>query len=477
MCCVYILLSSNELYFSLCAFSNAVSFKSINADDIDYVEKFIKFELSLCHNFTSHVHINDGNPIIKLSETNKVHFYGEYTSNPGNFQFSLVERKLIEFLAAHVKDVVDRGKVNNYLCHFNQTDSSNEMAFGKYFGDIQNKPTTNSESPECLNKTLYLLNKLIATAKQNALRDKCSFRYDVELKEFFTYIRMLAGPFAYETLQKNLPLCVPALSSTNRYIRRTNCKMVEGILRCEELRIYLEERKLPFEVALSEDATRIDGNVQYDARTDQMIGFVLPIDPLTGMPIAYSYRARNEQEILQHFACGQVSHFVNVIMAQPLGKVAPFCLLVFGTNSKYTAEDVSKRWIHIVDQLRNLNINVISISSDSDPKYNSAMRKNSCLGFPLSISMSDFGPINWFSCANLMPPFYVQDTTHIGTKMRNFMLKTKQNCKKLPFGTKYFINIGHLKNLKDNFSKSEHMLCDSTLNPNDRQNFSSVLRM
>lgn len=160
-----------------------------------------------------------------------------------------------------------------------------------------------------------------------------------------------------------------------------------------------------------------------------------------------------------------------------MGTESPFCLLIFGTNSKYTAEDVSKRWMHIVNQLCKSNINVISISSDSDPKYNSAMRKNSCLGLPLVAPAISFGSVEWFSCGNLKAPFYVQDTTHIGTKLRNFFFKTKRNPKKLPFGRKYFIDIEHLEYLQRNLSKSEHMLCATTLNPIDRQNFKSVETM
>lgn len=56
------------------------------------------------------------------------------------------------------------------------------------------------------------------------------------------------------------------------------------------------------------------------------------------------------------------------------------------------------------------------------------------------------------------------------------MLKTKSNSEKLPFG-KYFIDIEHLENLQKKCSKNEHFLCATTLNPDDRQNFSSVLRM
>lgn len=101
------------------------------------------------------------------------------------------------------------------------------------------------------------------------------------------------------------------------------------------------------------------------------------------------------------------------------------------------------------------------------------MRKDSRLGIQLPES-DNLESFDWFSCDKLEPPFHVQDTTHVGTEARNLILKTKRNPKKLPFGKKYFIDVEHLEYLRLHFSKSEHMLCATTLNPVDRQNFKSV---
>lgn len=159
-------------------------------------------------------------------------------------------------------------------------------------------------------------------------------------------------------------------------------------------------------------------------------------------------------------------------MAQPLADVPPFCLAMFGSDSKYTSEDVENRWKYITNELSKLNINVLVIASDSDPKYNRAMRLQSTLGFvPVS---SD---LKWFSCnfINISGPFYMQDSTHIGTKLRNFLLRFRN--KKIPFGPKYSIEIEHLYTLLNTKSKDQHLMTGTTLNPSDRQNFSSVLRM
>lgn len=139
----------------------------------------------------------------------------------------------------------------------------------------------------------------------------------------------------------------------------------------------------------------------------------------------------------------------------------------------YSAQitNIHHRWSHIISELANLNIKVLSFSSDSDPKYNAAMRRLSNLGF-----YSNDVP-KWFSCGeNIDGPFYIQDTIHIATKIRNFLLNMFWRKKIIPFG-KYFVDMEHLFCLLNMFSKDRHMLTASILSPTDRQNFNSVLRM
>lgn len=252
--------------------------------------------------------------------------------------------------------------------------------------------------------------------------------------------------------------------------------MVEGCLRSNQLLKYLKDRSLPLVVSISEDATRIDGRIQYDAKTNQISGFVLPINSETGMPIPYSFQARNATEILNHFSSGNtVAHFVNVIMARPLANYPPFCLLLFSSDGRYTAEDVIKRWKYIEKELETIGIHVLTISSDSDPRYNSAMRKNSSLGKKSNI----FGEVDWF-CSGLdiksKKTFNFQDFIHLVTKLRNFFLKTLGDAAKLPFGD-YYIRIDHLQFLLEHFNKDEHELTPSVLDPVDRQNYQSAQRI
>lgn len=268
-------------------------------------------------------------------------------------------------------------------------------------------------------------------------------------------------------------IALPSIVSTNRYIRAFNHSVNEGILRCEELLLYLKSRNLPLVVSLSEDATRIVGRVQYDSKTNQLMGFALPLNTENGLPVPFTYKARSSREIVAHFTSNNpVAGFINVIMARPITDkpVASFCLLLFCSNNTYSAGDVSRRWSTTVNELKKLKIKVLTVSSDSDPKYNSCMRRMS--------QMHELTNINWaeFVSELYQYPFFVQDTTHIATKLRNFLLRTLTNPTKLLFG-KYYISLEHLIILIDMFSKDKHNLTMHTLNPADRQNFESVIRM
>lgn len=391
-----------------------------------------------------------------------------FANDPKNFTFLCGEKIFIEELVDHVKKKADDGGINKGLKHFNAEEKTDTLT-------VENRATPSKSVIEHKvpnTKTHFFLNKLLSAADRNSKRKKGGYRYDSDIKRYASYLRMIAGPLAYETIQKNLEHSLPSLPSTNRYIQSTNCHIVDGILRSEELLIYLKERNLPLVVSLSEDATRIQGRVQYDSYTNQLVGFTLPLNKRSGMPIPYSYPARNATEICSHFSGeNSVSNFLIIVMAQPISVNAkPFCLVAFGSDNSYSAMDVANRWKNMVKELAKLGIKVLTISSDSDPRYNAAMRQLSKLGQKCSA-------YELFSCDYMSQgPFYVQDTVHIGTKLRNFILRTILNELKLPFG-KYFINWNHLNILLKNFAKDTHQLTASVLNPVDRQNFSSVLRM
>lgn len=429
-------------------------FKSVDDGVMNQIEDFVRNDLEdIIASFKS-----------AGKEINEIDYYGEiYVHKPSSFKFFIGDRLLILRLVEYAKTIKHEEKT--------VPDTKQPIEVCSAI-----KTPKTSENPT---QTHYLLNKMLDVANKNASRPKNGYRYDDEIKSYASYYRLLSGPLAYETLQKNLPCALPSLPSVNRYVHKTNCRVTEGVPRFEELNQYLEERNHEKIVVLSEDATRIIGRIQYDKYTNQIIGFTLPLNEKNGLPIPFSFPARNALEIMQHFSENNTtSALVNVIMAQPISKNPPpaFCLLLYGTDNKFTTEDVCCRWQYIVQKLNELSIKVLCISSDSDPRYNAAMKKLSKLGYP----SKKFPDLNWFGCGDVdfddFHTFYVQDTTHLGTKLRNLLLKTINFPLKLPCG-KYFVQQYHLQELISRFTKDKHNLSPIVLNPIDKQNFESVLRI
>lgn len=321
--------------------------------------------------------------------------------------------------------------------------------------------------------------RMIGSNKANINRTGRGFRYNEELKMYCAYIRMLGGRLAYETLKANATHSIPNLSSIDRYIGRSKSNAEEGVLRTDELAKYLQDLNLPRIVLLSEDATRIVNRIQYDKGTNKLVGFVLPIQDSNGMPFTGRNDASSAAAIERCFFDVKTggekkrSSNVNVVMAQPLARGIPaFCLLIFGTDSMYNSEDIRKRWNFIVDELRKRDIEVLSFSSDSDPKFNSVMRQHLKLGQKTQITSSLPEYFNADFPSSMGHSYVpVQDTVHIGTKFRNRIIN-----KTLKFG-EYDVSINHVMTLIEMFSKDKHKLCASTVKPTDRMNFDSVLKI
>lgn len=438
-------------------FCSSVVFKEIDENDINTVELFVREELSAMW--------HDERVTLAYGNESKDAFGPFYAFNPSSFKFLPGDKKLIRKLVDHVNSCE-----NQEITIASGTDGKEMTAVHvQNLNSAELLPVRDFET-----RTNFFLNKLQTVAKFNfSKKSKEGFRFDDEIKMYAAYLRMICGPLAYNTIQRNLEGALPALVSANRYINRSEYAVAEGVLRSKDLLKYLTELNSPLAVCISEDCTRVEGRIQYDSKTNQIIGFTAPINKLTGLPMPFAFPARNAEEIFNYFSSeNSVSSFVDIIMAQPLANVPPFCLAIFGSDSKYTSTDIENRWSYIKSELNKLDIKVLIISSDSDPKYNRAMRNLSGL-----FELSDKELFDWRACNSnsIDYPFFVQDPTHIGTKLRNFLLRYKN--KSLAFGTKYSIELDHLYILLNTVPKDQHLLTLSTLNPADRQNFASVLRM
>lgn len=137
-----------------------------------------------------------------------------------------------------------------------------------------------------------------------------------------------------------------------KYINQDKNLLTEGQLRCSELKIYLDKIGAPHTVWLSEDGSGIIQRAVYDMRSNKLVGINLPIDELTGMPIASSYFARSLSEISKHMN-NRLSSLVYAVMAQPVkSKCPPFVLQLYGTDNKFTTRNVLDRWEHTINELK-----------------------------------------------------------------------------------------------------------------------------
>lgn len=220
----------------------------------------------------------------------------------------------------------------------------------------------------------YVLKMILKSAENNHEREPKGRRYDECLSYFATYIYLLCGRACYETLCNNLPLPQPNsickylyshfISSYSvklhvfaflflvSHISQSKCQIIEGHLRTKELLNYLEKMQLEKIVWLCEDGTGINSKVEYHPSTNQLVGLVLPTNSTTGMPIPFTFMANSAEEIEKH-SRERPSTLVYVILALPLKpNVPPFVLQLFGTDNKFTTDNVLQRWQHTIRDLQ-----------------------------------------------------------------------------------------------------------------------------
>ncbi|XP_055308257.1 uncharacterized protein LOC129572338 [Sitodiplosis mosellana] len=291
-----------------------------------------------------------------------------------------------------------------------------------------------------------ILTELLKTAKNNSNKSKHAYQYNDIVRYFSTYIFLLCGRTCYETLSKNLP--IPSTKTILRCIKDTKECIIEGQLRCNDLAKYLHEHNAGNDVWICEDGSGLVPKILYDPSSDHLIGMTLLIDDRTGCPQRFKVTTQDE-EMIKSFCRMTKSSHIYLILAIPLKEgVAPFVLQMFGTDNRFTARNVVKRWNYTVAELNRFGIKVRGFSSDGDPRLLAAMRNQMCLDGGIC---------------------FMQDATHGILKLRTCFLRSYAA---LPMGNK-LASVAHLKLLIRNAPKEVHGLVLSDVSPIDRQNFKS----
>lgn len=137
-----------------------------------------------------------------------------------------------------------------------------------------------------------------------------------------------------------------------RNINQNKSKIDEGNLRCAELFDYLKEKNCVMDIWISEDGSGIVPQIQYDPVQDELVGMTLAFDDKTGCPKKFVSTAKDDAEIRKFIEYGK-STLVYIVMAIPINEdIPPFILQLFGTNNKFKALDVVRRWVHTVHELK-----------------------------------------------------------------------------------------------------------------------------
>ncbi|XP_039308140.1 uncharacterized protein LOC120358322 isoform X1 [Solenopsis invicta] len=322
--------------------------------------------------------------------------------------------------------------------------------------DLQNTllSIANTENTSNFANISSFLECLKDTAMKNIKRKKHGNKFTSPLKLFSLYIFIVGGRVLYELLHANLQSILPSITTINRLIDKES-NIVNGIVRLKELKLFLIKRNYPLNVFISEHQTAIIKNIAYDSKSNQMIGFVSSCKK-NGFP-KNNFYVNSVKDIENAFSKYVVGCNAYVYMAQPLIDNAPaFCLTVFASDdNRFNHNDVLARWTFLKNELEKLDIQITGFSNDGDTRCLKDMRIWSKI--PL-LSKNPYSP--YFQIEfDIKKPVCIQDTVHIGTKIKTRFLKPNVF---LPMGSK-IVSPEHVKKLIKQFSKDKHLLCDSDL--------------
>lgn len=162
----------------------------------------------------------------------------------------------------------------------------------------------------------------------------------------------------------------------------------------------------------------------------------------------------------------------------------PYVLAAYGTNNRFTAIDILRRWSFLYNRCKDQGIRLVGFATDSDSRYLKVMRLS--LGFFASLPnidlLNDQDKLFDISCPKTWSFFFMrskqlylsmQDGVHLATKIRNRLLSKKTT---LLMGNQY-VRVTHLEDLIENYSRIDHNLVKSDVFPHDRQNFTSCLKI
>ncbi|CAM4987215.1 unnamed protein product, partial [Rotaria socialis] len=267
--------------------------------------------------------------------------------------------------------------------------------------------------------------------------------FSLKNDDFYEFIQVLVGQQMADILK------FQSITSTQSLIRNPNIFAIFNMNSSESSFLMIRERscfqldngafivKIGLNVQYvfdSEDCTGIVKRIKYDSTTNTFTGFPSLLG--RGVPVKSYYQTDSFDALKLWLNSIDKASLLNVHMIQPVQSTdnssipSPYLLSAYGIDNTATANDILQRWWYIFNQSLQRNIRTIGFST---------------------------GP------------------THLITKWRN---RLSSATAELCLGNQP-ISINHLHDIieNDTYSKLDHGLTKSDINPKDRQNFSSCLKL
>jgi hypothetical protein len=327
----------------------------------------------------------------------------------------------------------------------------------------------------------YFLQIIVRNSLKNGNVTPKGRRYDMDLKNISTYLFLRGGTKLYEFLSENASL--PSRKTITHHINRDCMKVIEGKLYVNELLELLNLYNLPKIVCVSEDDTKVVELVEYNGTYNCLTGLVAPIDNHSGFPKIHFFKANNAQNIREAVQNGSKSTNVHMILAKSISPgnfliinclkinneilltASPtFLLSYFGTDGKFTHNDVIKRMRFMYEELKNVGIKVCAFSSDGISSHLKAQKffvdfgaEHNFFGFPI--------------IGNLHSEiFSIQDVDHVLKKLKTRLYDESD----LMIIGSSFATLAHLIIIYKKYDKLQHKLILSDIDASDTMNYSAI---
>ena len=191
------------------------------------------------------------------------------------------------------------------------------------------------------NPELTLLYALIEDTFSNLIRPKHGYRYPDYIKRFGLILFILGGRNLYQFIYMNLPGSLPNVSTLQESIIDSLQELTEGNFRYELAAQYLAITQSKY-VFCAEDCIRVIPKIVYDSRSNNFIGFPLPL--CNGFLQVEFYSTDSFQQLEHWFLTRTQSTLLNIHAIQPLSSKAihlsPYMLSAYGTDGRYTSSEI-----------------------------------------------------------------------------------------------------------------------------------------